>query len=145
MSNRGIASGSRHAAGGTAGKSATRSPRRRRHAKKGSSSAHGGGGGGSSGSARVRTEMYDQIERLMPAAADERPRHPARLVGDAIGILGVAQEGIRGNACRRVIKKARAALIAMLDGNAVPAYRAASGGAQSGGDGGGRNGRRRKR
>lgn len=142
MSNRGIASGSRHAAGGTAGKSATRSPRRRRHAKKGGSSAHGGGG--SSGSARVRTEMYDQIERLMPAAAGERPRHPARLVGDAIGILGVAQEGIRGNACRRVIKKARAALIAMLDGNAVPAYKAASGGAQSGG-GGGRNGRRRKR
>ena len=141
MSNRGIISGSRHAAGsGTAGDSATRSPRRRqRQAQKGCQSAHSGSSGG--GATRVRTEMYDQIARLMPAAADERSRHPARLVGDAIGILGVAQEGIRGEACRRVIKKARAALIAMLDGNAVPAYKAASGGTHGGG--GSRKGRRR--
>lgn len=136
MSNRGIISGSRRAAGGTAGDSATRSPhRRQRQAQKGCQSAHSGG------STRVRTEMYDQIARLMPAAAGEQSRHPARLVGDAIGILGVAQEGIRGEACRRVIKKARAALIAMLDGRDTPSYKAASCGAQSGG--GGRKGRRR--
>ena len=142
MSNRGIISGSRRAAGGTAGDSATRSPhRRQRQAQKGCQSAHSGGSSGGDGGTRVRTEMYDQIARLMPAAAGEQSRHPARLVGDAIGILGVAQEGIRGEACRRVIKKARSALIAMLDGRDTPSYKAASCGAQSGG--GGRKGRRR--
>ena len=98
-----------------------------------------------SGPSGVRTEIYDQIERLLPSSDGGRRRHPARLVGDAICILGAAQEGIRGKACRRVIKKARAALIAMLDGAGPDHGTGAFGGAQGGGKNGGGGGRRRKR
>ena len=92
---------------------------------------------------RVRTESYIEDARLMPDA--ERPGHPARLVSDAIAILGRAQEEIRGKAYQRAVKKARGLLISMLEEGACTA---ASGGGGKAGRGGGneaKKGRRRRR
>lgn len=59
-------------------------------------------------------EDYGRLQRMLPS----RQRHPARLVGDAIDMLGRAQDSIRGKTCRRAIVKARNILIGMLDGGA---------------------------
>ena len=59
-------------------------------------------------------EEYGRLQRILPS----RQRHPARLVGDAIDMLGRAQDSIRGKKCRRAIVKARNILIGMLDGGA---------------------------
>ena len=61
-------------------------------------------------------EGYEAHARLLSAQNGRPRRHPARLVGDAVEMLGVAQETIRGKACRAAIRKSRAALIEMLDG-----------------------------
>ena len=92
---------------------------------------------------RVRTESYDEDARLVPEA--ERPRHPARLVSDAISILGRVQEEIRGKAYQRAVKKARCSLISMLEDGACTA--AAAGGGGKGGVGGSaaKKSRRRRR
>lgn len=97
---------------------------------------------------QVRTEPHSEDARLLPKA--ERPRHPARLVSDAIAILGRAQEEIRGKAYQRAVKKARCSLITMLEDGACTAAAAASaaGGGSKAGRGGGKaakKGRRRRR
>ena len=75
------------------------------------------GGSSSSGSGSGdAAACLDAAAKALHEEGERPPRHPARLVGDAIDMLGVAQDGIRGKACRRVIRKARGALIAMLDG-----------------------------
>lgn len=91
--------------------------------------------------AGARTDGYEAHARLLSVQNGRPQRHPARLVGDAVEILGRAQETIRGKACRTAIRKARASLIEMLEGprRAVPA------GSGGGGSAGGRQRRRRKR
>lgn len=91
----------------------------------------------------VHTEDYDVIDRLLPAS--DRPRHPARLVGDAIGILGYAQERIRGKKRRRVIRKARRTLIDLLDEDAVATSACKAGGSGRGSSSGRGSTRRNER
>lgn len=93
----------------------------------------------------VHTEDFDMIDRLLPAS--DRPRHPARLVSDAIGILGCAQERIRGKKRRRAVRKARRTLIDLLDDDAVATSACKAGGSgrnncNSGSGGGGGRTRR---
>lgn len=77
-----------------------------------SSAAGDGDGGSSTGKAGEEEEACGRLRRLLP----DVQRHPARLVGDAIDVLGRAQDNIRGKTPRRAIVKARNILIGMLDG-----------------------------
>lgn len=87
--------------------------------------------------AQVRTESFRQDARLLPGGDGQK--HPARLVGDAICLLGEAQGEIRGKARQRAIKKARGVLIAMLENGGGAAHLALGKG------GGGAAGKRRRR
>lgn len=97
----------------------------------------GGKGKHSAKKAGLRADDYGAQARLLSVQNGRPQRHPARLVGDAVDILGRAQETIRGKACRTIIRKARSSLIEMLEGglHAHP----------TGGAACGRHGRRQKK
>lgn len=59
----------------------------------------------------VHTELHALLDRFEPA----RPRHPARLVGEAIEILGHAHDSLRNGRCRRTVRDARRMLVNMLE------------------------------
>ena len=79
----------------------------------------------------VHTELHALLDRCEPA----RPKHPARLVGEAIEILGHAHDSLRNGRCRRTVRDARRMLVNMLE--------TAYGGRISGGGGGGGGGGQR--
>ena len=78
--------------------------------------------------------MHMLLGRCEPAS----PRHPARLVGEAIEILGHAHDSLLNGRCRRTVRDARRMLVNMLE----TAYGGRNN--NSGGGGGGRHANARR-